>query len=238
MRYIQAITEQDRSHCKQAGVALGLICIACVVVLAHHPTAIGHSELEVLSSIRTQAAMDRLVHGALIALLAVLAGLMVYFSTVFTLRRPLAIVAVVLLVLGVSTEICAAAVDGFVTPDVATSCDAALPICAASIVSSLKFSSLLIEYFSRVGLYLVALSTMLWGLSLFPGFGYRHYLPLIGFFSGVAQVVALTDTDRLHPHSLMIILLAQVAWYLAVAASLFTAQSRGTAVKTAAGEPN
>lgn len=200
---------------------LAVACFAILIVIAHHPVARAATMPEKIASIARQGPLDRMVHGSAMLLWTSLGVCMTYYS----LRRGIERLPVLAgcLSYGLATifGLIAMTFDGFVLPEVVGICATDARACAHLIEPMLRFSGIAVQVFTWLGLVLMSSATMLWSLSLMAEQGRAKIAALLGFAVMTVQFWMLNGVAaHLTPHSLLMVLVAQLIWYLAVAASL------------------
>jgi hypothetical protein len=216
-----------------SGGVIGLVALLSLALIAHHPT-LGHvdSAQAATAEIRKMASLDRMVHGGLLALMALLLGGMLRLTQRLGFQRPAPAFAFVAFALGVVMVSIAAVFDGFVNSDLGERCakagvDAAA--CSATVMDQLRFSATAIQAFTNVGLVAMSAGFALWGVAFLhrrdpkglAGIG----LGILGLVVGVATVVVMVFAPfKLTPHTLLMVFGGETLWYLAIAAFLLIAR--------------
>ncbi len=166
------------------------------------------------------AATDRIVHGAVIALM----GTMLFGLSVFSLRRGLHRQAVVAALLayaaGVSSMIGAALIDGFLVPAIAVHYAGAPPDAIRFVRDALTILAMAIQILTGFGVIAVSTAVVLWSADLVRTPGPLRAVGVIGIASAVTAVALLVFTGRLNPHNLGAIVLVEAIWYIAIAVLL------------------
>ena len=207
------------------GVMLAAISGLAIVALLYHPVAHGNDAVAVMGSMRSQAMMDRIVHGSLAIIYGILTvGMFVFASRLGAWRLPVLLglisfsCALVLIVL-------AAVTDGFIAPAIVERCPPSSAACTSQALVMLKFGALQIEYLTRFAFVGIAVAVLGWSLALISTYEAPRWSGIAGVAAGVAQLAALIlSPERLTPHTLIFITAGQLSWYLIVATLMITGQ--------------
>ena len=211
-----SVSQADRLMAALIAVA----CVAMVVAIAHHPVAQGATVNARIVNVAQQGATDELVHGAIYILLLTLACGMSHYSLRRGINKPAVLAAGLAYCLATALSFVAMAYDGFVIPALARRCADGSSDCLNRAGELLSFASLCVQVFSRIGLLLMALSTILWSVDLLTSRKARVRGVVCGGISA-AQLWLLSGVAYvLTPHSLLAVMATQIVWYLLVAASL------------------
>ena len=199
---------------------IAAVCVAMIVAIAHHPVAQGANAVMRISSIRQQGGTDETVHGTILVLLLMLASGMSHYSLLRGIEKPTVLTAALTYGLATALTVIAGAFDGFVVPALAAKCPNLTGECLRQIEESLSFASLCVQVFSRIGLLLMALATILWAVDLIASKGTR-LRGAMGLAIAFMQVWLLSGVAYvLTARSLLSVMLAQIAWYCLVAGSV------------------
>ena len=205
------------------GVMLAAISVLAIVALVHHPVAHGNDAVAVMASMRSQAMMDRIVHGGLAIIYGLLtAGMFVFASRLGAWRFPVLLglisfsCALVLIVLAVVT-------DGFIAPALVERCAPSSAACSSQALVMLTFGAVQIEFLTRFAFVVIAIAVLGWSLALISTSAALRWSGVAGLAAGLAQFVALIlSPGRLTPHTLIFVTAGQLAWYLIVATLMIT----------------
>ncbi len=201
------------------GYLLGGLSLLALFVLLHHPVGHGREPADVLGSIRAQAGIDQVVHAALSIIFGILAAVMFLFASRLGVWRLPVLLGLVAFSSALVLTVLAAMTDGFIIPALASRCgDKASSNCIAETLTLLRRSGLQVEFLTRFSFVGIAVAVIAWSGALLFTRGVPRWAGLVGLASGGCQLMALWFvSDRLRPRTLMVILAAQVAWYLLVA---------------------
>jgi hypothetical protein len=158
--------------------------------------------------------MDRIVHGAVIALAIAIA----YGFAIFALRRGLQLPGVVLGIVaftfGTGAIIGAALIDGFVVSDLAERSVGAAPAAVERVVPLLTLCMSAIDACTMFGLLATAIAALAWAMPLVASHDRATRASgIVGCASAVLTTILLASTHGLlEPRDLLLILLAQTLW--------------------------
>jgi hypothetical protein len=206
---------------RSAGVAIALASILSVAVMAHHPTTHARGPADIAADITRQALVDQVVHGSLIALMAVLLyGFSCWASLLglhfFTVRAGLIIYS-----LGIIVAVLAALIDGFIIPDVARHYQNRSISDLEAMQHLLTLCAIAIRVCARLWVIATSIAFILWSVALFRAHGLSCLVGAIGFMAGGLPIVALLSGYLpMSVHGVLAFVLAQTVWSLAVAALL------------------
>lgn len=212
----------------QRQVALAMACTTGLVLLAlsHHPVA-GNAgsfqeSLERIAALQTR---DGLVHGALIMMLAVLAGGYAMFGALLGARRPPVVAAMAAYLGGCCALGAAMLMDGFVVPQLAAQFLAAPQADTDMARIVLRFIGIVIQVLSKAGLLMMCAALLAWSYALASSAWLARrwrWCAGPGFAAGLAPAVYILGPDaRLVPASLMAIFACHALWNVLAAAILF-----------------
>jgi hypothetical protein len=207
-----------------AAIACTAVCI--LVALSHHPTVgAAANAQEIHAQMVRLGARDNLVHGALAAMLAVMAGALAVFDGAFGLPRPFSAGARGLYLLGCVLLGVAMLFDGFFLPALAGEFLHAGPAAADVVQVIMRAAGILVQQFSKAGLVCHGAAMLAWSYaavahrSVMPGW---RWCAVLGAAAGLLPAAGmLFGGVVLTPHSLILLFTVYAAWYLAAAASMF-----------------
>ncbi len=212
-----------------AGVIIGLAALLSLALILHHPV-LGHTPTAeaATAGIRKLASLDRLVHGGLIALMALLLLGLLHLTQRLGFERPAAAAGFTFYALGTFMVCIAGVIDGFVISDLGEHCakpgvDAVA--CSATALDLLRLCATAVQDFTKVGIVAMAAGIACWGIAFLhrrdpkglAGVG----LGVLGLAAGlIPAAVMILARFRFTPHTLLMVFGAQALWLLAVAAFL------------------
>jgi hypothetical protein len=209
---------------RAAGIAIAVCATLTIFAIAHHPTVSARAPAEAMAQMVQVATTDRVVHGALIAIM----GVLLFGFTIFSLRRGLhrqtTVAALIAFTAGIAAVIGAALIDGFLTPAIAERYAGAPPDAIKAAVPLLVFGALTIQILSKFGFVAMSIGVAFWSADLIATPGVVRATGVIGFVSGIVAIGVLTFAGQLDPQSLSAIVIVQAVWYLAVAVLLVRRQ--------------
>ena len=203
-----------------AGFAIAFCALATIVAISHHPTVSARAPAEAIAAMVRVATADRIVHGSLIAILAVL----LYSFTVFSLRRGLhretSVAGLVAYTIGIVALIGAGLIDGFLFPAIAERYAGAPAEAAKAAVPVLVAGASMVQILSKFGFAAMSAGVAFWSANLLATSGVVRAAGVIGVVSALAAAGVLVFAGQLNPHSVGAIAVVQALWYLAVAVLL------------------
>jgi hypothetical protein len=186
-----------------------------LVAVSRHPVAAARRGLEALQAVADVGTADRIVHGALIAIIFA----MVFSFTVYTLERSrlyLGATAWVAFFAGNLCVIGAALTDGFFVPAFAERYLRSVPLDATPGLTVLNAASVAIQVLTKFGFLAISLATLCWSIDLLlEGRGNRG-IALLGFAAPIVVAALLFFGGNVNVHSLLIIIGLQATWYFAI----------------------
>jgi len=219
------IVQRERSATCPAvpdGTVAGTLMLACaliaVIALMHHPAVATRHAADMMTQIVRLAAVDRAVHGAMIA---VTVALLFAFS-VFSARRGLGdqtvLGGLIGYALGSVGIIAAALIDGFVVPLIATAYAADAPAALPGAVAALRLCGAAIQAATAFGLAATSIALALWSINLVRTSAIPVRLTgAVGLIAAVAPAIVFFVTGMtVTTHTLVAIMLPEAIWYGAV----------------------
>ena len=209
-----------------AGTALAVCALLSDVAVAHHPTVMARTASEALPAIVRLGALDRTVHGSLIAICAVsLCGM-----TVFSLRRGAtrltSLAGLIAYGLGTLTIVGAAVLDGFAIPAIAERYVAAGAEGLQAASGLLAFCSIAIQVLTKIGFVLTAGAALAWSIGLVRDSGFARIAGFTGFAYGMASTGLIFTGGALTPRTLLPLVVLQTVWYCTFAALLMRTDTK------------
>ncbi|MFB9243514.1 hypothetical protein IV454_23800 [Massilia antarctica] len=212
------------AHRRRAAMAIGGTTALALIALSHHPVAGKASSVqESLTQLVSLQLMDGVVHGALIVMLALLAGGFAVFGALLGRRRPSVIMGLSAYGLGCCIVVGAMLIDGFAVPQLARQFVAAPPDQIAMVYVVLRVLGTLIQVLTKAGLLSMCVALLAWSYALAsaPSWPWSRLCAALGVAAGLLPGLFLLVADiRLAPGSLMAIFGAHAVWNLGVAALL------------------
>ena len=209
---------------RPAGIAIALCALVTIFAIAHHPTVSARAPAEALTAMVRLATVDRVVHGALIAIMSVL----LFSFTVFSLRRGLhrgtSVAALIAYGAGIAAVIGAALIDGFLTPAIAERYAGASPDALKTAVGFLLVGAMTIQILTKLGFIAMSVAVAFWSADLITTSGVLRVTGIMGFASAILTIGLSMYAGNLNPHSLSAVVIVQAIWYLAVAVLLVRRQ--------------
>jgi hypothetical protein len=191
--------------------------LLAVIALTHHPVAKASHGADVFRQIRALAPLDRAVHGAMIAVTALLVFALCVFAQRRGLRRPWNLFALIAYALGAVAIIGAALADGFFVPEIGLRFGT--PADAASGIALLRLCAIAIQIFTKLGLIAMAVAFASWSADLIGGKPPLRVTVTAAVGSAAvatqAAIVAFGG-PAITASSIVWIVGAQACWYVAV----------------------
>lgn len=203
-----------------SAAAIGLGSIAMVALMAMHPSIDAHGLQDTVREIAHGAAVNRSVHGMLIAVACLVAAGYAGFAETLP-HRFLGRTGLLAWLAGTLAMAIAGLINGFAVTGLAERYDGAAPADAVGL--SPVFSALwqLNQAFAGTGVVAMALAVVLWSASLVRTPGAARWVGAAGCLFGVVAGGAML-ADRLHldVHGFGLFVGFQAAWSVAAAALL------------------
>ena len=150
--------------------------------------------------------------------MALLTSAMMYFSSLLGFRRPAVLTAAIFYILATTLMFVATTIDGFAMPMIGARCAMATSNCLQSTHNMLSLASIFVQSFTRIGEFATAIAIMFWSIELLHLRTSTKVIGVAGAALAVAHLILLFSTASiLTPHSLLMLLVLQVIWYLAIA---------------------
>lgn len=214
------------SYGRAAGVLIAVCAGLSILAIAHHPTVSGASPADTLAQVVRLAGMDRIVHGALIALVGGLLTGLAAFSLRQGIARPTVAAGIIAYSIGAAATIGAAVIDGFIVPGLAAQYAGASSENVKLALDLLATCALTIQVLTKLGLIAISTGIFMWSIGLVRSRGTARIAGIIGLVAGLLPAgVLLFGGVSLTPSSLGAIFLAHAIWYFAIAALLFRGEA-------------
>ncbi len=202
-------------------MAIALGSVLSVALMAAHPTVHARGVSDLVEGVVRQAAVNGLVHGALIALLGVLFFGFSGLSSRLGLGRAAVRGGLVAYAFGAAALTAAALVNGFVVPELAARYRTGPAADLEALWPVLGLCHAANQVCSRLGTLAIAVAVLLWSLPLARRRGLQRAIGAFGLTAGVLFPAALlAGRLPMTVHGLGAFLLVQAAWGVAVAVEL------------------
>lgn len=212
-------TQQPGAGAPIAGAVMAMFSIGAIIALSHHPVA--HSSAD----LARMAGLDRVVHGAIIALMVLQTLALATLAARLDWARALVRSAFVLYFIAIGWAIGAMLIDGFIVADIGERFTDASAADAATVRVVMAFASSAIQVLTKLYLILASAGIFLFSLALFARGGVIRACAVLGLIVGLgASAPVLLPALSLNPHNLMALMGAQSLWFLFVAGLLLTRQ--------------
>jgi hypothetical protein len=191
------------------GAALIFGSVLLLVMGAIHPGAIPFGDSAALARM---SLIDALAHGlAILGTWLVLVGL-VGLSRLLGLQRGTVLAALVAFALVAAGVVVAAALDGFVVPQLAHQWENTDSIARGTLRQLIQFCALLASSLTRIYLLLGAVSISLWSWAIYRE-GLSRSMPWIGAVVGVAGITVLFGGPAyVSVHEVLALVAGQAVW--------------------------
>lgn len=211
---------------RAAALTIAGLALMILIALYHHPVAgrhVGAHELH--AQIVQLEGRDQLVHGALTAMLAVMACALSVFSGALGKRRPAARLGWSAYCLGSVLLGVAMLFDGFIIPQLAGLFLAAGPLQAEAGLAVMRACSVVIQVFSKAGLLAHSIAMLAWSCAAIrrgQGLQGKRLCKALGIAAAVLPAVLMLCTEvTLTRQTLLLMFTAQAVWYLLAACLLY-----------------
>jgi hypothetical protein len=209
----------DTPAARGVGVVLVATALASILLLLAHPGDAATSFADILKSEAAHRALDAVVHGGYIAVLAVQSICLAIISRRLGLARAPVVAGLVFFAIGVAFSAGSLLTDGLIVPAIAAKYLAA-PADKLEFAKSLfVLCGAAIRVLMPMGLLFQSAGIVSWSLALLRGTS--RTAGMLGLLIGGATVAALAATvTTLNPLVVMGGLAAQAVWIVAVGALL------------------
>jgi hypothetical protein len=199
-----------------------------IPVMAHHPSGRAPDILQTLAQLRAMAGLSAWVHGVLIALMLVVFHGLIEFSLWRGIHlRPIRI-ALLAYGTGVLAMVAAASISGFVTARMAVLAPDTGPTDLGAIGQILTLCAVLNRTMANLGAVAMSIGIaswsldLLWGSRVRPAVGAQRATGLLGLAIGLLSVAGLlTGELRLDVHGMLLVVVLQSVWVVALGFLLF-----------------
>jgi hypothetical protein len=207
---------------RSAAVAIGGGSLLTVALMLHHPS-IGSSDLPgTIAEMSRESALSGAVHGALVAVMAVLLYGFLGFSGVLGWRLGRVQAAMICYILGILFLMAAAIVSGFVAPGLAEHFAGAPAARIQTVGPALRLCWEANQVLAAAGTVFASAAIVAWSLVLFARDAAARVIGAAGILVGIVPAAGLLlGRLTLDVHGMGSVLLAQAAWNSAVAWWLF-----------------
>lgn len=210
-----------------SGLALASGALLSVLLMAHHPTPRAHGSEGVLQEIVEIGGMARLVHGGMIAVLALQAFGFAGLALDLGIERAPVRLGLVAYVLGALALVGAGLLNGFVAPAVAEHYAGAGEADAHAARAMLAFAWAANQTLAGCGVLALSAATLAWSATLVRLPGAWRWIGALGLAVGAVGALAyLTGRLELDVQGFGRFVLGQGAWAVAAGAALARAARR------------
>ena len=217
---MSAVTETaEFVSARRAGVVLVAATIVSILAMAHHPSVHSHEPAAAIAEIGTKAALGRIVHGVLIALM----GLELYAFAVLAdrlgARRDAVRLGFVAYAIGIGAMISAALISGFVITALASHY-AEAGADASAFANVARLAMIGNQALAELGALAISAAILAWSIALLRDRAQRS-LAIVGFAASVLPALALVaGAIRLDVGGMTLVVVAEAVWNVAAGIAL------------------
>ena len=205
---------------RHAGAILVAASLLSLLIMSHHPSGSTHDMAAFVERIGRVGALNRGVHGALIALLGVLLFAFAEFTRTFGRGRPLLRLALLAYAIGVGADIGAAMINGFTIGTLATRYAGADATALESLRQLMHLCRAMNQALAGIGEVARAVAIALWSAAILRG-GAARGLGATGLAIGTGIAIALLGGWLvLDVHGMLLSVLLGTAWTVALGVQL------------------
>jgi len=208
------------SDMRTAGAIIVAASLLSLLMMAHHPSGSTRDMAVFVEQVARVGALNRVVHGALIALLAALLFGFAEFSRVFGAGRSLVRAALVAYAIGTAADIGAATINGFAVGRVAAHYAGADTAALEQLRALLHLGWAMNQSLADLGEVARAIAIVLWSLAILRT-RTQLLLGASGVLVGGAIALALLGGWlTLDVHGMLLAVLCASAWNVALGVQL------------------
>jgi hypothetical protein len=206
------------SRDRSAPIAIGVGSVLSIAAMAHHPAPRASDLPGLVESIGRQADLSGAVHGALIALTAVVLYGFVGFAAFLGWRRATVRAGMIAYATGFLLLAGAAIISGFVTPSLASHFAGLAGSRLDALAPALRLCWETNQTLAKAGTAFVSAAIFAWSLALLREGRTARAIGAAGILVGAVPFFALVSGDlSLGVREMSAVLLAQSAWNVAAA---------------------
>jgi len=208
------------SDARAAGAIIVAASLLALLMMAHHPSGSTRDMAVFVEQVARVGALNRVVHGALIALLAALLFGFAEFSRVFGAGRSLVRAALVAYAIGTAADIGAATINGFAVGRIAAHYAGADTAALEQLRALLHLGWAMNQSLADLGEVARAIAIVLWSLAILRT-RTQLLLGASGVLVGGAIALALLGGWlTLDVHGMLLAVLCASAWNVALGVQL------------------
>jgi hypothetical protein len=210
-----AVTETAAAvSARRAGAVLVAATLVSIVAMAHHPSVGSHDPGAAIAEIGTKATLNRIVHGALIALMGLELFAFAVFADRLGARRDAVRLGFVAYAIGVGAMIGAALISGFVVTHLAAHyAEAGADPSAFANLARLAMTGN--RALAELGVIAISAAIFAWSIALLHERA-RRWLAFVGLAASVLPAVALVaGVIRLDVTGMTLVVVAEAIWNVA-----------------------
>jgi hypothetical protein len=211
----------NRTEAKASGIILIASSLLAMLMIAHHPQATTHAAGQLMAEIADKAAIDRLVHGSLMVLLAIQAWCYSGFCMRLGIAHGMVRAGATAYAMGIVAIFTAATIDGFVVADVGTRYVAGRPEELEAARHLLNLCGISVGEFTSVAVVAMSTAFIRWSLALLRAPRVNAWLGVTGLMLGAGPALGLVlGAITMNLHGAIVFLLCQTIWNVAVGITL------------------
>lgn len=219
----RSLAGQSDPAVRTAGIILIASSVLAVLFMAHHPTAETHDAAALAADIGGKVWLSRLVHGGLIALIAVQLFAFTVFCRWVGAERTTVGAGLIAYAIGTGAMIGAALISGFVVSDLATHYANEGASESKTFVDLLRLSMTGNQALANLGVFAMSTAIVLWALALFRT-RRPMWVAVVGLLTGLLPAIALAaGLIHLNVVGMLLVVIAQTVWNLSVGVLLVRA---------------
>jgi hypothetical protein len=215
---------QSNHDARVAGIVLVVVPLLSILMMAHHPSAGSHDPAALVAEISEKASLSRIVHGALIALMAVELFAFIAFCKRIGFDRSEVRAGFVAYSIGTGAMIGAALISGFVMSDLAAYYARQAAADATSFIDLSRLAMIGNQSLAKLGVIAMSAAIVLWSIALFR-IGKDRWVAIAGLVAGLGPAIALVvGAVRLDVGGMTLVVVCQAAWIVIVGIQMIRAR--------------
>jgi hypothetical protein len=213
---------QTSAHqARVAGITLIAATLLSVLAMAHHPTLTAPDITQALQQLKELADLSAWVHGTLIGLMLLIYWCLTEYSLQRGVGKPLVRAGLIFYGAGVVAMIGAATVSGWLTARVGGLVPNPGEQDLHLLAILINFSGSMNRVLANLGAVAMSAGILAWSIGLLHDKGWTRAVGGLGVLAGLAPALLLISGGmHLDVHGMMLVVLIQGIWNLAVGALL------------------
>jgi hypothetical protein len=211
----------SRRQAAIAGAILGIATLLEIAAMARHPSVHSSNAADAVHQIGELSALSGWVHGALLALMLIVAYGLSEFALRRGLRRPLIRAGAIAYAAGVLVMLGAAMVSGFIISDLVAYTPHATTTDLQINAQLLTLCRILNQTWAKFGAVAMSAGIGLWSVDLLREAGVARALGVLGLLASAVPAVAIVfGWMHLDVHGMTAVVLMQAVWCIAVGVAM------------------